>query len=131
MYIPDPKRDPLVIDKIPDFFISGHVHRAMVSNYKNVTCFNASCWVSQSDEQERRGLEAQPARAFIVDMHTREVKIMNFLSKEDQEKESPEKTSSEKPLAFEKPPEVNSTKDISKEILKEQLPQVTKEVTNG
>jgi DNA polymerase II small subunit len=87
LYIPDPKKDPLVIDKVPDFLLSGHVHRAMVSNYKNVTCINASCWTSQSDEQERRGLEAQPARAFIVNMKTREVMIMNFLSKEDQEKE--------------------------------------------
>jgi len=91
LYIPDPKKDPLVIDKVPDFLISGHVHRATASNYRNVTCINASCWTSQSDEQERRGLEAQPGRAFIVDMKTREVKIMNFLSKEDQEKESPEK----------------------------------------
>jgi len=90
LYIPDPKKDPLVIDKIPDFLLSGHVHRAMVSNYKNITCINASCWTAQSEEQERRGLEAQPARAFIVDMHTREVKIMNFLSREDQDKESGE-----------------------------------------
>ncbi|MGV8171604.1 MAG: hypothetical protein ACP5OA_02825, partial [Candidatus Woesearchaeota archaeon] len=73
-----------------DFLLSGHVHRAMVSNYKNITCINASCWTAQSEEQERRGLEAQPARAFIVDMHTREVKIMNFLSREDQDKESGE-----------------------------------------
>lgn len=95
LYIPDPRKDPLVIDKIPDFFISGHVHRAMVSNYKNVTCINASCWTAQSDEQERRGLEAQPARAFIVDMRTREVKIMNFLSKDEQDKESSDKESGE------------------------------------
>jgi len=87
LYIPDPKSDPLVIDKVPDFLLTGHVHRAMVSNYKNVTCINASCWNDQSEEQERRGLEAQPARAFIVDMHTREVKIMNFMPKEEQEKE--------------------------------------------
>jgi len=87
LYIPDPKCDPLVIDKIPDFFISGHVHRAMVTNYKNVTCINASCWTGQSDEQERRGLEAQPARAFIIDMRTREVKIMNFMPKDESEKE--------------------------------------------
>ncbi len=86
LYIPDPKRDPLVIDKVPDFLLSGHVHRAMVSNYKNVTCINASCWTAQSEEQERRGLEAQPARAFIVDMNTREVKIMNFMSKDEPEK---------------------------------------------
>jgi len=89
LFIPDPSHDPLVIDKVPDFLLTGHVHRATVSNYKNVTCINASCWTGQSEEQERRGLEAQPARAFIVDMHTREVKIMNFLSKEDQDKENP------------------------------------------
>jgi DNA polymerase II small subunit len=88
LYIPDPKKDPLVLDKIPDFFFTGHVHRATVNNYRNITCINASCWVSKSDEQERRGIEPQPARAFIINMQTREVKVMNFLSKEDQEKES-------------------------------------------
>ncbi len=87
LYIPDPKKDFLALEKVPDFFFSGHIHRASVSNYRNVTCINASCWVSQSDEQERRGLEAQPARAFIINMQTREVKVMNFLSREDQEKE--------------------------------------------
>ena len=89
LYIPDPKKDPLVIDKVPDFLFSGHLHRASVNNYRNVTCINASCWVSKSPEEERRGLDPQPARAFIIDMQTREVKIMNFLSKEDQEKEQP------------------------------------------
>ena len=88
LYIPDPKKDNLTIDKIPDFFFSGHIHRASVNNYRNVTCINASCWVSKSEEQERRGLEPQPARAFIINMQTREVKVMNFLSKEEQEKES-------------------------------------------
>jgi len=87
LYIPDPKKDNLTIDKVPDFFFSGHIHRASVNNYRNITCINASCWVSKSDEQERRGLEPQPARAFIVNMQTREVKVMNFLSKEEQEKE--------------------------------------------
>ena len=113
LYIPDTKRDPLVIDKVPDFLLSGHVHRAMVSNYKNVTCINASCWTSQSDEQERRGLEAQPARAFIVDMKTREVKIMNFLSREDQEKEEPVKK-----------------EELAKEIVKEHPKETTRNTTN-
>ena len=95
LYIPDPKRDYLTIDHVPDFFFTGHIHRATVNNYKNVTCINASCWVSQSDEQERRGIEAQPARAFIINMQTREIKVMNFLSKEDQEKESADMMNSE------------------------------------
>ena len=61
----------------------------------------------------------------------REVKIVNFLSKEDQEKEDPEKTSSEKPLVSEKSSEVDGSKDISKEISKEQPKEIMKEVTNG
>jgi DNA polymerase II small subunit len=87
LYIPDPKKDPLTIERIPDFLFSGHIHRTAVSNYRNITCINASCWVSKSDEEERRGLEPQPARAFVVNMQTREVKVMNFLTKEEGEKE--------------------------------------------
>jgi len=87
LYVPDPSKDPLTVDKVPDFFFSGHIHRANVLNYKNVTCINASCWVSKSEEEERRGLEPQPGRAFLINMQTREIKIMNFLSKEDQDKE--------------------------------------------
>lgn len=83
VYVPDANKDPLVIDKVPDFFFSGHVHRATVNNYRNVTCINASCWVAKTEEQERRGLDPQPGRAFVVNMQTREVKIMNFLSKEE------------------------------------------------
>ena len=79
LYIPDSRKDPLVIDKVPDFLFSGHIHRASVNNYRNITCINASCWVAKSAEQERRGLEPQPGRAFIIDMQTREIKIMNFL----------------------------------------------------
>lgn len=88
IYVPDPKRDPLVIEKVPDFFITGHIHRMSVTNYRNVTCINASCWVSQSDEQERRGMIPQPARIALINMQTREIKVMNFLSKEEQEQEA-------------------------------------------
>jgi len=88
LYIPDAKKDYLTLDKVPDFFFSGHIHRASVNNYRNVTCINASCWSAQSDEQERRGMVAQPGRIFIINMQTREIKVMNFLSKEDQDKEA-------------------------------------------
>jgi DNA polymerase II small subunit len=132
LYVPDPKKDPLVIDKVPDFFLSGHVHRAMVSNYKNVTCINASCWTSQSDELERRGLEAQPARAFIVDMKTREVKIMNFLSKEDQEKaEHIKELSKETPKEPSKEQEKKFLKEPSKEPPNETAKELVKNVTNA
>jgi DNA polymerase II small subunit len=80
-YIPG-KRDPLVIRRVPDFFITGHVHRVTVSNYRNITLINSSCWSEISEDQIKRGLEPQPARLPVVNLKTREVKIMNFYKKE-------------------------------------------------
>ena len=36
LYIPDPKMDSLVTDKVPDIFVTGHIHQIVVSRYKNV-----------------------------------------------------------------------------------------------
>ncbi|KYK25029.1 hypothetical protein AYK26_02435 [Euryarchaeota archaeon SM23-78] len=79
LYVPDSEADPLVIDRIPDFFITGHIHRLSVSNYKNITLINASCWTDITEDQEKRGLEPQPAKIPLINLKTREVKIINFL----------------------------------------------------
>jgi DNA polymerase II small subunit len=78
LYIPDPDEDPLVIDKVPDFFVTGHIHRATVSSYRNITLLNCSTWVGKTDYQEKIGLEPEPARAIIVNLQTREAKIIKF-----------------------------------------------------
>jgi DNA polymerase II small subunit len=77
-YVPDPDEDPMVIDRVPDFFVTGHVHRVAYANYRGVTMLNASCWNEVSQEQEKRGLEPQPCRLPIVHLKTRELRIMNF-----------------------------------------------------
>lgn len=77
-YIPDPEQDPLVIDKVPDFLITGHIHRASSINYKGVTCLNCSCWASQTEEEARRGLDPEPSKVILVNLKTREIKILNF-----------------------------------------------------
>ncbi|MBI2105559.1 metallophosphoesterase [Candidatus Woesearchaeota archaeon] len=71
-------KDLLVIDKVPDFFISGHIHRCSFSNYNNVTLLNCGCWFPQSDYQEKRGLEPEPSRAIIVNLKTRGCEIKYF-----------------------------------------------------
>ena len=86
LYTPDSNFDPLVINKIPDFFITGHIHRVSVSNYKNITLLNCSCWTDITEDMEKRGLQPQPARVLIVDLQTREVKVINFFSEEKGEK---------------------------------------------
>ena len=78
-YIPNPNNDHLVIDKIPDFLVTGHIHRLSVSNYKNVSLINASCWIGQTDFQEKVGLVPQPCKVVAVNLQTRDTKILNFI----------------------------------------------------
>lgn len=78
MYIPDAEEDPLVIDKIPDIFVTGHIHRASASEYRNITLLNTSCWSDITEDQEKRGLEPQPGRIFVMNLQTRKVKLINF-----------------------------------------------------
>jgi DNA polymerase II small subunit len=87
LYLPDAEQDFLLIDIIPDIFITGHIHRSTVGSYRNITTINASCWTETTDDQIKRGLEPLPARIPIINLKTREVKIMNFLSKKSKEKE--------------------------------------------
>jgi DNA polymerase II small subunit len=89
-YIPDPEQDPLVIDRVPDLFITGHIHRASSATYRGVTMINASAWCDVTANQEKRGLEPQPSRLPIINLQTRDVRIINFYSgKGAAEKERP------------------------------------------
>lgn len=83
LYIPDIAEDALLIDRIPDIFVTGHIHRAQSRSYRNVTCINSSGWTAITEDQEKRGLEPQPGRAFAVSLKTREVKVLNFSTTKD------------------------------------------------
>ncbi len=86
LYIPDPEKDSLVIETIPDIFVSGHIHKAAVKNYRNVTTISSSCWQAKTSFQEKVGHHPEPARLPIVNLQTREVKIMRFDSPENEGK---------------------------------------------
>ncbi len=76
--IPDANKDPLVIDTIPDFFVTGHIHTLGFAEYKNISMINVSCWMTQTDDQIRRGIVPKPARAVMVNLKTRRTKILKF-----------------------------------------------------
>jgi len=78
LYIPDTKKDYLVIDKVPDFFVSGHIHKAAVANYKDVTLISGSCWQSKTAFQEKVGHNPEPSRVPVVNLLTRQVKMLKF-----------------------------------------------------
>ncbi len=79
LYVPDEDCDSLVINKIPDIFVSGHIHQINVSTYRNVSMVNSSCWVIQSEDNAKRGIVPHPGKIPIINLKTREIKIMNFL----------------------------------------------------
>lgn len=78
LYIPDAEKDHLIIDKVPDFFVTGHIHRTAAKTLNNITMLNCSCWIGQTPYQEKVGLKPQPARVPIVNLKTREIKILKF-----------------------------------------------------
>ena len=77
-YVPDANADSLVIDMVPDFFVSGHIHKAAVANYKGVTLISGSCWQSKTAYQEKVGHNPEPSRIPIVNLQTRHIKILKF-----------------------------------------------------
>ena len=78
LYIPDSQNDPLVIRKMPDFFITGHTHKLSLANYKGCTIVSCGCWVEMSDYQEKMGMFPDIGKCVIVNTQTRKPQIINF-----------------------------------------------------
>ena len=77
-YVPDTNSDSLVIEKIPDFFVTGHIHKSAVAKYRGVTLISGSCWQSKTAFQEKVGHNPEPSRIPVVNLKTRDVKILKF-----------------------------------------------------
>ena len=87
MYIPDVEKDPLVINKIPDIFVTGHIHHDVkISSYKNITLIGCSSFQNRTAYQEKLGhTNVVPAKIPVMNLKTREIKIMDFRNQEDQD----------------------------------------------
>lgn len=77
-YFPGHAEDPLLIKRIPDFFVTGHIHYSSVANYKGITMISCSCWQGKTTFQEKLGHKPEPARVPIVNLKTREIKVLRF-----------------------------------------------------
>lgn len=72
------EHDFLVIDHVPDVFVTGHVHVADVSRYKNVVLINAGTWQGQTDYQRTQNLVPTPARLPVVNLKTLTSSMIDF-----------------------------------------------------
>jgi DNA polymerase II small subunit len=62
------ERDSLIIDDIPDIFVTGHVHRFGLDTYRGVQLIEGSAWQSQTPFQKMMNLKPQPARMGLVEL---------------------------------------------------------------
>jgi len=77
-YVPNGEEDALIIDKVPDIFVTGHIHRCNVMNHKGITLINASTWMGQTELQEKVGIVPEPGKVVLLNLNTRGIKILNF-----------------------------------------------------
>lgn len=82
LYSPRKDKDPLVIDRVPDIYASGDLHRCDVGQYNNVTLVTGSCFQDITDFMIKVGANPNIARVPVINLKTREVKILNFFTKE-------------------------------------------------
>lgn len=75
--IPDEK-DYLVINKVPDFFITGHIHKSTVAQYRGITLICGSCFQGITAFQIKVGHHPEPGRVPLVNLKTRDIKVLRF-----------------------------------------------------
>ena len=72
------REDYMIIDIIPDIFVTGHVHVTAVELYRDVLLLNASAWQRQTNYQKTMNLIPDPAKAIVVNLKNLMASIMQF-----------------------------------------------------
>lgn len=85
VYIPNEKEDPLVILHIPDIVATGDLHRPDVGSYNGIIMIASSCWQSITPFEEKVGNNPDPCKVPLLNLKTREIKILDFSGEEDKE----------------------------------------------
>ncbi len=72
------KEDYMVIDDVPDIFVTGHVHSFVASRYKGTMVINASTWQAQTKYQKLNNFKPDPGVVAVVDLHRGELHEKRF-----------------------------------------------------
>ncbi len=83
-YIPNEKKDPMVIELVPDIICTGDQHKPEISSYNNILLVASSCWQAKTPFEEKVGHEPDPCKVPLLNLKTREVKILDFSSKDNE-----------------------------------------------
>ena len=71
-------QDYLLIDRLPDIFVTGHIHKTAVENFRDISLINASAWQSQTKYQKMMNFNPDPGNVISANLQTGKLKIINF-----------------------------------------------------
>ena len=74
------QKDYLVIDRVPQIFVTGHVHACSIGEYRGIKIINASAWQSQTAFQRMHNQIPDPAKVPLLNLGTGEVWVQDFSS---------------------------------------------------
>jgi DNA polymerase II small subunit len=83
VYVPNNDYDPLVISEVPDVLCTGEVHRLDIETYNGTLIITGSCWQAQTDFEEKVGNVPDPCKVPVLNLKTRELKILDFSGEEE------------------------------------------------
>jgi len=72
------QKDHLVIDEVPDIFVTGHIHKAGLGDYRGVVMINASTWQDQTLYQKMHNHTPDPCKAFMIHLGTGKARVVKF-----------------------------------------------------
>jgi len=72
------QKDYLVIDRIPNIFVTGHVHKCSLDEYRGIKLINASAWQSQTEYQRMHNQVPDPAKVPMIDLGTGDMWVEDF-----------------------------------------------------
>ncbi|MDD4050033.1 MAG: DNA-directed DNA polymerase II small subunit [Candidatus ainarchaeum sp.] len=76
------EKNLMVIEEVPDIFITADVHHHAYSKYKHVHLIASSCWQDMTDFQKELGHVPTVSKALLFNLKTEELLIKDFLEKE-------------------------------------------------
>lgn len=71
-------KDFMVLDTIPELFVTGHVHTFDTRTYRGVNMMNCSTWQGQTDYQKMLNFKPNPAMLPIFDLQNLKSTAMDF-----------------------------------------------------
>ncbi len=72
-------KDYMIINPVPDIFVTGHVHRTAVHKQAGITLINASAWQSQTPFQKMHNFHPDAGKIVVANLKTGQCNIHDFM----------------------------------------------------